>query len=136
MLLSWFIVGKFIHIMNKFYLREKLNVLEAAVLRDNIFWYLFIFIDFLALLECCSPRSYFRISVKYSKMYTRFNLFKVRYSIYITVLFLISIFYFLLYSKTKNENMSINHSRIFRTRENKNMNTMISRPTHFRLSRD
>ena len=53
MLLSWFIVGKFIHIMNKFYLREKLNVLEAAVLRDNIFWYLFIFIDFLALLECC-----------------------------------------------------------------------------------
>ena len=36
--------------MHAFYLREKANVLEAAVfLPDNIFWYLIIFIDFLAI---------------------------------------------------------------------------------------
>ena len=33
--------------MYTFYLREKANVLEVAVLRDTIFWYLFIiFINF------------------------------------------------------------------------------------------
>ena len=68
------------------------------------------------------------ISVKYLKMYRRFNLFKIPYSIFITVfLFLISMynFYFLRYSKTKTKNMFINYSRIFRTREN-NMSIMIS----------
>ena len=35
---SWFFVVRFIHIMNTFYLHEKANVLEAAVLM----WYFFI----------------------------------------------------------------------------------------------
>ena len=50
MLLSWFIVARFIHILYTFHLRENANALESAVLRHNIFWFLFIiFIDFLAI---------------------------------------------------------------------------------------
>ena len=38
MLLSWFIVARFIHVMHTFYLREKGNAIEAAVFK----WYFLI----------------------------------------------------------------------------------------------